>query len=182
MGLTPLMCAAEANGGKVVKLLLEFKAEKDITDKKGWTALMYAACSGSLLSLEALLKQKVGTGIQSKVEGFTALHLACSRGHVKAVSLLLRWGANVNSLDRKQRTACHCVVDRSIDPDHKVTSDQDMIDTISVLSQYGCDMSELTSDTRESAKDMAIRHQLNRDVVLALEQAWRIYSRHQIKN
>ena len=56
MGLTPLMCAAEANGGKVVKLLLEFKAEKDITDKKGWTALMYAACSGSLLSLEALLK------------------------------------------------------------------------------------------------------------------------------
>ena len=63
-----------------------------------------------------------------------------------------------------------------------MTSDQDMIDTISVLSQYGCDMSELTSDTRESAKDMAIRHQLNRDVVLALEQAWRIYSRHQIKN
>ena len=59
--------------------------------------------------------------------------------------------------------------------------DEDRISTISVLSQYGCDMVELTADTKETAKDIAMRLKLSRDVVMALEQAMRIYARHQRK-
>ena len=50
------MCAAEGDYEKVVQLLLEFKAEKDCRDKKGWTALMYASCAGNVHATEMMLR------------------------------------------------------------------------------------------------------------------------------
>ena len=83
----------------------------------------------------------------------------------------------MKALDNRQRTSCHCAVDLSIDPDYRVT-DENRIDTIQVLAQYGADMVEMTSDSRESAKDVAIRYKLSPSVVMALEHAMRFFSQN----
>ena len=120
------------------------------------------------------------TEIQSKVEGFTALHLASMRGHSLAVSILLRHGADIAARDRRGRTACHCCVDTSLSGQTPV-SDKDKIDSINILSQYGVDMVELTTDTHETAKDLAMRNKLSKPVVMAVEMATRLFVQSQRK-
>ena len=120
------------------------------------------------------------TEIRSAVEGFTALHLASMRGHSFTVSILLRHGSDVMARDKRGRTACHCAVDTSLSAEVSV-SDQDRIDTINILSQYGVDMIEYTSDSHESAKDLAISNNLHKPVIMAVENAMSHFSRSQPK-
>ena len=53
-GRTPLMRAATYNTAAVVRLLLERRAEINLQDDQGYTALMYAARSGVVFVLRCI--------------------------------------------------------------------------------------------------------------------------------
>ena len=95
-----LMEASSKGQKEVVELLLAAGAEADATQADGMSSLMMAANGGFASIVELLLDQpSVDVGRQD-VNGFEALHWACtnfSTGSLDTVKLLLQAGANVNA-------------------------------------------------------------------------------------
>ncbi len=89
--------AAMGGNRKIVAMLIEAGADKDLIMKKdgtGKNALMWAALDGHHEIVSLLLKQ--GLSIEQvscpTSWGETALMMACKQGHREVVSLLLEWG------------------------------------------------------------------------------------------
>lgn len=100
---TPLMAAAFAGDERLVKILLDHKANVNIGSKVGMTALMYAQGTPVTKLLLA-----AGASVNDKeITGRTALHFATMRADPDAVSALIQAGANVNALDDKGISALH---------------------------------------------------------------------------
>lgn len=78
-----------ANKGhvEVVRLLLRYKAEPDMRDKDGITALMFACYHGHLGAVKALLNAGSNADFRSK-EKKTALQLAKSSGHYEIARVI----------------------------------------------------------------------------------------------
>jgi len=90
-GWTALMIAAQRGNGEIAELLLKFGADAHIGED--WTPMMLAVNRDDPVCLETLLAKesastKVGD-VKRKSDGFTALMLACRRGHRQSASLLL---------------------------------------------------------------------------------------------
>jgi len=129
---TPLMYAADApkNAGQLVKLLLSKDASvtpralfsdwpSQITSEPraqyrpvgGLTALLYAARSGCLDCVEAMIG--AGANVNTPTpEGVTPLMIALDNDHYDVAKLLLDRGANPNVWDWWGRTAQYIAVDR----------------------------------------------------------------------
>ncbi|KAI5462798.1 hypothetical protein BGZ63DRAFT_402159 [Mariannaea sp. PMI_226] len=91
--------ALQSDGGEVVKLLLEWKADPKCTNEFGRTALSYAAKEGHVSAIRFLLDlgPKLGLNVNHRCEdGFTPLHYAITHGRLEATQLL--W--NHPGLDR----------------------------------------------------------------------------------
>lgn len=89
-GKTLLMRAAKEGNEWELKQLLDSKADVNLKDSDGWTALMYAVrYSGSLECVEKLLE--AGADVSEKnIYGFSALVLAaCYNGNPKILNILL---------------------------------------------------------------------------------------------
>jgi Ankyrin repeats (3 copies)/Ankyrin repeat len=94
---TPLMAASSNADDQAVKALIERKANVNVGDRFGMTALMYArgtAVVKSLLDAGALVKDK-------DIRGRTALYFAAQRADPGVVEALIKAGANVNAKDDK---------------------------------------------------------------------------------
>lgn len=72
-------------------------------DPFGWTALMMAACEGSLNAVKLLLRKNADTSIADG-RGRTALSLAQSRNHLKIVELLTEDVTVISSSDDEDET------------------------------------------------------------------------------
>jgi ankyrin repeat protein len=129
---TPLMYAADApkNAGQLVKLLLSKDASvtpralfsdwpSQITSEPraqyrpvgGLTALLYAARSGCLDCVEAMIG--AGANVNTPTpEGVTPLMIALDNDHYDVAKLLLDRGANPNVWDWWGRAALYIAVDR----------------------------------------------------------------------
>ena len=94
-GFTPLMHASIDGQEKIAQLLLEFKANPNLQDRNGASALHYAAKKHSVNIMELLLRSGAKVDIQDKF-GNTPLWGAVfeSRGRGEAIKTLLRAGAN----------------------------------------------------------------------------------------
>uniref|UniRef100_A0A8D2LEM9 Uncharacterized protein n=1 Tax=Varanus komodoensis TaxID=61221 RepID=A0A8D2LEM9_VARKO len=103
-GLSPLHCAA-ANGHTLVAQLL--RADANLADCFGCTALHKAATAGHLLSVR-LLVEEGGSGVNSP-DGLrlTPLHRAARCGHADVASYLLEHGAGVNAAGWLGKTPLH---------------------------------------------------------------------------
>jgi hypothetical protein len=98
---TPLMAAAFSGNEKLVKVLLDHKANVNIGSKGGTTALIYARTMPVIKLLLA-----AGAAINDReIDGKTALYYATQRGDADGVNALLEAGANVNAKDDKGMTA-----------------------------------------------------------------------------
>ena len=89
-GKTLLMRAAKEGNEWELKQLLDSKADVNLTDSDGWTALMYAVrYSGNMECVEKLLE--AGANVSAKNNyGFSALVLAaCYNGNPKILTKLL---------------------------------------------------------------------------------------------
>lgn len=98
---TPLMAAACFGDEKLVKLFIDHKANVNIGNKFGMTALMY---SRSTAKVEMLIA--AGASVNDKdMSGKTALYYSTTRNDPDAVKAVIAAGANVNAKDNKGRTA-----------------------------------------------------------------------------
>lgn len=77
--------------------------------------LREAACYGDLDSLTALLKEGVNVNSAHAINGWTALHWACKRGHVQCKNALISWGADVDVLNKAGEAAL------SLEPNHNAS-------------------------------------------------------------
>lgn len=85
-GQTALMIAAERGNLNIVELLVNKRANKDLTDQNGRTALMFAAERGDR-DIVSLLVDKANKDLTDK-NGWTALMFAAYNGHTEVVQFL----------------------------------------------------------------------------------------------
>jgi hypothetical protein len=93
-GASPLCYAARKNYDEIVDLLLQHNADAKEFDGRGFTALHHAASNNNLKVITLLLKAGVDPFITSQPRfndggAEPALMLACSHGHVEAVTSFL---------------------------------------------------------------------------------------------
>lgn len=84
---TPLMQAVRDDNVPMVRLLMEYKAQVNLTNSRGMTALMYASRNGNLELVRMLVNAGADVRIRSR-EGNTACEFALDRGHARVVMLL----------------------------------------------------------------------------------------------
>jgi ankyrin repeat protein len=95
-GETPLMTAARTGTLDAVKALIAHGATVDSKDdRRGQTALMWAAAEGHAPIVQALIDADADFGIRVP-SGFTPMLFAARQGHIDVVRVLLKAGADVN--------------------------------------------------------------------------------------
>ena len=95
-GETPLMTASRTGSLAAVTALLAHGARVDAKDdRRGQTALMWAAAEGHAPVVQALIDADADVGARVP-SGFTPLLFAAREGHLAVVRLLLKAGADAN--------------------------------------------------------------------------------------
>jgi len=96
-GATPLIIASQYGFIEVVQSLLRAGAKVDLTatDQLGNTPLIQASTFGQPLVVDALLQAGARVSFVRK-DGVTALYMACQKGDLECVRLLIRAGADVD--------------------------------------------------------------------------------------
>ncbi len=108
-GVTPLMLAIIERNLSIVQILLDSKHGRDLVgraDHHGRTELHYCALHGSTPILDILVHYGAKIDCQDN-DGVTPIMSACSEGRYSLLLALLRKGADVKLLDRKQRNVVH---------------------------------------------------------------------------
>lgn len=111
LGYTPLMITVMKGYSDAARLLIQWKADVNFSNKSdSWTPLHHA-CLGSSEDIVGMLLDE-GANVNAVInekkskskKGQTPLHLACEKANGKIVSLLIEGGANINTADAKNRT------------------------------------------------------------------------------
>ena len=105
---TPLMKAAKRGHINALTLLIKHGADVDLQDSDGYKAL-HLAVYGSDISSE-ILSCLIGIGADVNARannGVTPLMIAAEKGHINAVTSLVKCGANVHLQDKYGNTALH---------------------------------------------------------------------------
>ncbi len=103
---TPLTIAAAEDRADDVRALLLRGIAVDATDRYGWTALMWAARTGSLETMKVLIDG--GADVDARdhwINGWTPMMHAIHKGRTEAVRLLIGHGADVNKAAPNGMTA-----------------------------------------------------------------------------
>ena len=109
-GLTPLHHSLYASSPECMRLLLNAKADVDITTNDGKTALgITVTLQDETAFSELLLSHNVDVECTDKRD-WTPLRLAADRDHPNQVSLLLGKGANINASGSNGKTAFHLAI------------------------------------------------------------------------
>ena len=93
-GMTPLIWAVDMGRVRVVKYLVDAKANPNLVDHYGQTALILAAARNDVASLQLLIAAKANLNIKM-ITGVTALTVALENKHAEAAALLKKAGAKV---------------------------------------------------------------------------------------
>jgi ankyrin repeat protein len=100
---TPLMAAACFGDEKLIKLFIDYKANVNIGNRFGMTALMYAR---SFVKVRMLIA--AGASVNDRnTTGETALYYSTQRADPDAVKVLIEAGANVNAKNDKNISPLH---------------------------------------------------------------------------
>ena len=94
-----------------LKAALKAGADVNARDRRGWTALMYAANKGYKLMVGPLLKAKADPDVQA-ADGATALFMASVHGHSEIIEMLVKAGADIAIRGPKGKTAVDVVLAR----------------------------------------------------------------------
>ena len=91
------MTASRNGNAEVVKILLKHGAKVDTTEKKGQTALMWAAAEGNAQAVQVLID--AGADLRRELKsGFNAMMFAAREGRLDVVSRLLDAGVDVHAV------------------------------------------------------------------------------------
>jgi len=127
--VTPLHSAAYDGDLELVQKLIEYGADIDAQDERGWTLLHFPSESGGTRLkdpgvVQLLLDRGVDVNARA-MNGSTPLHMAANWGATKVARMLLEHGANLEMKDDRDRTPLHYAEERQ----HN--------DVIKLLSEYG---------------------------------------------
>ncbi|OAE29963.1 hypothetical protein AXG93_669s1120 [Marchantia polymorpha subsp. ruderalis] len=95
-GCTAMHVAVAMKRPELVQILLEYKANLELRNKAGQSALQLAAQAGEALIAELLLANGAATE-SANAFGWTALHCATVKGHCAVMRLLLDGHANIDA-------------------------------------------------------------------------------------
>lgn len=119
-GKTALHYAAANGHVDAVKCLIEQGVEVNAAESKNRrTALHYAVANGSLELLRYLLENLLEKGSDVDVKdkhGISPLRYAVAKGNSAVVSILLKYGADIEVLDRCARLAYNALLTTEIEP------------------------------------------------------------------
>ena len=101
-----LAMAARMDHVDMLTGLLASKADPDLVDSSGRTALHWAALAGSARCAQALLDSKADVALGDGA-GRTPAHLACAKGHAPILAAVLRAAPNAVSLLAANLTPLH---------------------------------------------------------------------------
>ena len=106
--------ASRKNNIEIVKLLLPFYDQEYPRDHPGRTPVYYATKYQHLQLLELLLQHNMKNAHAGDHKLITPLHLASKHAPLEMVQLLVKYGANPNEKDIKEKTAIHnaCIFNR----------------------------------------------------------------------
>ena len=111
---TPLILAAAAANGDLVKLLLDSGADPAAVTDDGWSALHAAAYSGGTAAAGLLIAAGAPLETRERDFGNTALLLAARRGSHGVVAALLEAGADIAARDRRNGNTA--LINAAFDP------------------------------------------------------------------
>ena len=104
--ITPLLMAALVNNVAAVYALLQSKANPDVQDNNGATALHAGSEMGHHQCVDLLLQAKANPDIQAN-NGATALYIGSQNGHHQCVDLLLQANSNPDIQANNDATALY---------------------------------------------------------------------------
>ena len=114
---TALMIAREQKHVDAIHVLLKAGFNTNIVDEDGWTCLMYAVdnnCSNEVL--QAIIDHGADVNATNK-RNCTALMLACEKGDVDAIHVLLKAGSDTNIVNEDGLTCLMYAVDNNCSED-----------------------------------------------------------------
>lgn len=150
---TPLLVAIYLKNIVLARIFLQRRADINILNEDGYTALIAAAQEGHTDIVELILKRDVDVNQARPTDGCTALIAATQAGHVKIVRLLLDAGANIDQCAQYDMTALMCA------------SSQGHDDIVKLLIMKNADVEAVTIDGF-TARDFAWNHK--KDTVVAM--------------
>eukprot|EP00929_Paragymnodinium_shiwhaense_P079895 TRINITY_DN41651_c0_g2_i1.p1 TRINITY_DN41651_c0_g2~~TRINITY_DN41651_c0_g2_i1.p1 ORF type:complete len:576 (-),score=138.54 TRINITY_DN41651_c0_g2_i1:222-1949(-) len=108
-GMSALMAAAENGRDDAIDLLIEKKADLEVVDVRGWTAVMHAVMAQRPATLKRLLDAKANPKHESGAagDGLTPLMMAASGARPELVGHLLKAGSIKETQDAEGRRATH---------------------------------------------------------------------------
>jgi ankyrin repeat protein len=113
-GTTALMLAANLGYTEIVRSLIDFGANINLTRKTyGLTALMLAASANQIDIVKLLISKNVDVNAINE-DGSTALMAAAAKGHLDVVQILLAAGADANITDQDDDTALKLAIKHDI--------------------------------------------------------------------
>nr|CAD2207414.1 unnamed protein product [Meloidogyne enterolobii] len=114
-GLSALHYACSKDHLQIVQELLEKGADINAQDDRGATPLHRAASKGNKRIVNFLLnyKNQIQVNLVNR-EGDTPLHLACEDGQFEVATLLANYGANINKMNREEKTPLDLVKDAQV--------------------------------------------------------------------
>lgn len=105
---TPLMHSCRLQDAATAKTLLAHGADPNLRNGFGYSPLGTASTLGAIPIIELLINNKPPADLESRTaEGMTPLLLAAQGGHVEAVKILVKAGADVEARGRDGRGAVH---------------------------------------------------------------------------
>ncbi|KAK6469275.1 ankyrin repeat and protein kinase domain-containing protein 1-like isoform X2 [Huso huso] len=105
-GYTPLIIAALYKYPDLCSLLIEHKADVNLSDEDKWTPLHFAAQNGDDKIVRLLLDSNADVNAKER-DGWAPLHLASQNGHENVVRVLLLRRAAIDLQENENRTALH---------------------------------------------------------------------------
>ena len=103
-GNTPIMLACVTGRADVVRLLLARHASLCIFNLEGLSAIHIASQGRHAEIVDLLLRANIDVRNVTTMQGLYPLHVACAASAPDVMSVLLKWGATVNVLDRAGST------------------------------------------------------------------------------
>ena len=98
------MVASTRGFTEIAKALMGARANPDLQDKQGDTALIRASTYGNNEIAKALIGAGANLNLQSKL-GYTALIEASDKGNIEMAKVLIEAGANLDLKDNGGKTA-----------------------------------------------------------------------------